>query len=101
MSPVCRPIRALFLDYLRGGYQLHAAWVDDTGTTYEALEVWAILYRVQVEEPDLWKFLDIWMNHTTISNISIAALLNRDPSTLKRKLDQVVDLILHYLYTYK
>lgn len=95
--PKPHPIRDKFLKYLRRDLAHDMPWVDASGV-YVSSEVRSAIKQVAQTDPLLHKILDYYMR-TRMPRMKIADAVHYDSSTVKRKLDEAVDLILHHLKT--
>lgn len=93
--PKPHPIRDKFLKYLRGSYAHDMPWVDVSGV-YLAYEVKSAIVALSKSDPVLYKILDYYMR-TRMPRMRIAEAVHYDSSTVKRKLDEAVDVILQNL----
>jgi len=90
------PQRDKVFKYLRGGYEYKMVWIDATGIyTYE--EVRAVLEALEKENSKAYHVMDYWIR-TRISKVKIAKQLKCNPSTVKRQLDNLVDMFLARLH---
>lgn len=65
---------------------------------FQEVEVRAAIKAISKTDPVLHNILDYYIR-TRMSRIQIGEAVNYDSSTVKRKLDEAVDLILHQLKT--
>lgn len=93
--PKPHPVRDKFLKYLRGSYAHDMAWIDISGV-YTSEEVRRATREVSKSDPVLHRILDYWIR-TRLPRMRIADAVHYDSSTVKRKLDEAVDLILQNL----
>lgn len=93
--PKPHPIRDKFLKHLREKLAHDMPWVDVSGV-YTADEVRVAVKQVADTDPLLHKILYYYMN-TRMPRMRIAEAVHYDSSTVKRKLDEAVDVILQRL----
>lgn len=88
-------VRDKVLKYLRGPLAHDYPWVDVSGI-YTAAEVRAAIKKISAGDPILHQIMDQYVR-TRKPRMQIAQSVNYDSSTVKRKLDEAVDLLLHNL----
>lgn len=94
--PKPHPIRDQFLKYLRGGFAHDMPWIDRSGV-FSSEEVRAAVKKVAESDPVLHRILDYYIR-TRMPRMRIAEAVHYDSSTVKRKLDEAVDLIFQNLH---
>ena len=87
--------RDKFLKYLRSGLAHDVPWVDVSGI-YTSEDVRVAIKKIAQNDPLLHKILHYYIT-TRLPRNQIAEAVVYDSSTVKRKLDDGVDLIMHKL----
>ena len=93
--PAPHPSRDRFLKYLRQKLPHEMPWVD-ASDVYDATEVRKAIVQLSQTDQNLHRILDHFMR-TKMARMRIAELTHYDSSTVKRKLDEAVDVILQNL----
>lgn len=93
--PKPHPVRDKFLKYLKGPMAHDTPWVDVSGI-YFAAEVRKAIKKIAETDPLLHQIVDQYVR-TRKPRMQIANSVSYDSSTVKRKLDEAADLILHNL----
>lgn len=93
--PSPNEIRGPFLKYLRKQLPHGRYWVDVEGV-FSAAEVRAAIKRLEHKNPKLHRILDKYITNKAARS-QIADSESYDSSTIKRKLDDALDLVLQNL----
>jgi len=93
--PKPHPIRDKFLKYLRSDMAHDKLWVDASGV-YTSNEVRDAVKRISRTDPLLHRIIDYYIR-TRMPRMRIAEAVHYDSSTVKRKLDDAVDIVLQQL----
>lgn len=90
--PKPHPTRDKFLKYLRQQLCHDTPWVDVSGV-YLAEDVRNAIEKIRKMDPLLYKILNYYVK-TRNPRMRIAEAVHYDSSTVKRKLDDAVDLVM-------
>jgi hypothetical protein len=95
MSEHVSEVRQEFVKYMRTGYAYGEEWTDLWGT-HSSTDIRESIKRLSETDPMLYRVFNLY----TLSRMSrhrIAVRLGYDYSTVKRKLDQAIDIVLTML----
>lgn len=95
MSEAVHNIRQEFVKYMRTGYAYGETWSDKWGV-HSSEDIRESVKRLAETDPVLYRILNLY----TLSRMSrhrISVRIGYDYSTVKRKLDQAIDIILTML----
>jgi hypothetical protein len=94
--PAPNPKRAAFLKYLRESFPYKYDYTDPDGKVYTYARIKECIEKLKDNDPQLLRVLWYHM-HTRLKRTRAAEQLFMDPTTVKRKLDVVCDVIMQFV----